>query len=87
MMQEINIDCFEVIQEGTTTSHRRVGFFSLEAVAQKVIKENRYRSFRPYREHIVIYDEYSEYRQTLVNEIRDRALAKLSREERDVLGV
>jgi hypothetical protein len=86
------LDVWEVMdddEEGNPRTH--VAYFSNQAIATRIQQTSRYSIYppnaQPRKQHLRIFDTEAEFLQSITDDFRQRALAKLTKEERAALGL
>lgn len=76
-----------VVEEGYDRSNTVIGCFTSETVANQIAggKNNAYRSV--FKKTLTLFDSAEDFENNTREKIRERALAKLTVEEKTVLGI
>lgn len=85
-MKVIEIDCWEVT-ESYDRDYSHVAFFSQEQDAKEFAKQSVYRSAYPYSKTFIICDSIADKANADQESMRQAALAKLNKKERELLGL
>lgn len=88
-MKQFVMDCFEVTEsDGGGMYSNHVAYVSTQALADCLVeKSNGWRSARPYKKLITIFDTIEEIEKNSKENLRKSGLSKLSAAERDALGI
>ena len=86
-MKSFNEPCVQVVHNAHGLQPTLVGYFSDLILAKRVAAESGGRSILPVTAQFTIYDTYEEYQDNLYEEKRKNALAKLTQEEKTLLGL
>lgn len=80
---------FELLEaDGGGIRDNRVALIASEdAAKQWVMASSGYRRYVPYKETIVVYADLEDLNQGHREKLREQALAKLSKQEREALGL
>lgn len=84
-MKVIEIDCWEVTESYDRDTH--VAFFSEENVAKEFSEKSPYRSARQYKKTFIICESLEDKANADKETMRQNALAKLTKQERELLGL
>ncbi len=87
-MKYIEIECFEVYSS-YDRDIRHVAFFSTETLAKEYIatKKGNYLSYNKVKKNFTIFESLEDAETFSKEEIKKKALEKLTPQEREVLGV
>lgn len=86
-MKQFIMDCYE-ITESYDRDSQHIAFVSNPSLAQKVVdKQKGYRSYRPYKKIITIFETAEEMEENSKQNLRKSALSKLTPAEIDALGI
>lgn len=88
-MRVMYIDCIEVVEadmDGRTET--TIALVSNKALADELISESPgWRHWNQYKKRFIVYDTMHEFRDSAKKHIRAGALAKLTEQEKEVLGL
>ncbi len=84
-MKYIEVEAFEVYSS-YDRNVRHIAYFSEEKLAKKYAGSDPYKSVQKVRKTYTIFDSIEEAETYSKEEIRKKALAKLTAQEREVLG-
>ncbi len=85
-MKYIEIDAFEVYSS-YDRDVRHIAYFSDEKMAKEYMGDDPYKSVQKVRKTYTIFESIKEAEVYSKEEIRKKALAKLTAQEREVLGL
>lgn len=86
-MKSFHITGFQITESGLDGTTRDVCIVSREDLAKDMCFKNNYRSYTPVDKFIVIFETVFEVEAAKQDAIREKALAKLTKEERTALGL
>lgn len=88
-MSTVIIEGFEVLSaDGDGRGETHMAYFADENSAKQLVAQSPgWIRMRPYSKTIVVYETFGEYVNAQVEALRAKALAKLTKEEREALGV
>lgn len=88
-MRQFEMDCYEVRESDSGGMHEtHVCYVSNPTLAQQLVDKSKgWRSYREYKKLITIFDTIEELDANSKENLRKSAIAKLSRAEREALGL
>lgn len=88
-MKQFEMDCYEVQEaDGGGMYSNHLAFVSSLSLAETLVNKSKgWRSHKPYKKLITIFDTMEEIEANSKSNLRKAGLAKLSRAEKDALGL
>lgn len=88
-MQTFTISGFELLEaDGAGVHENRVAIMKYETDAKIWATESKgWRSYKPFHAEIKVFESLDELHESQLAKVREKALAKLTKEEREALGL
>jgi hypothetical protein len=89
MMQVVTVSGYELLEaDGAGVHENRVAIMLYESDAKLwASQSNGWRSYKPFHAEIKVFESLDELHEGQLAKVREKALAKLTKEEREALGL